>query len=56
MTSYLLYSLAQTGFKIDILQFGMNVIMDTLNLAVELASEQAGEDIIDLDEPFNAEG
>lgn len=38
------------------MQFGMNVIMDTLNLAVELASEQTGDGVIDLDEPFDAEG
>lgn len=38
------------------MQFGMNVIMDTLNLAVEFAAGQTGEDVIDLDEPFDAEG
>ena len=52
----MLYSLAQTGFQVDILQFGMNVIMDTLNLAVEFAAEQTGEDVIDRDEPCDAEG
>ena len=40
MTSCLLYSLAESGFHIVILQFGMNVIMDVINLSVEI-HEQA---------------
>lgn len=46
------------GFKIDILAFGMNVIMDTVNLAGELASkgEEDDENVIDLSEPYDMEG
>lgn len=60
MTSSLLYTLAQLGFKIDILQFGMNVVMDTINLAGSLAdratSGTTDEDYVDLAEPCDMEG
>ena len=38
--------------------FGMNVIMDTVNLAGELASkgEEDDENVIDLSEPYDMEG
>jgi len=54
----LLYTLAQQGFKVDILAFGMNVIMDTINLADELASKGAEDDenVVDLSEPCDMEG
>ena len=32
----MLYTLAQLGFKVDIMRYGMNVIMDVMNLSVEL--------------------
>lgn len=56
----MLYTLAQLGFKIDILKYGMNVILDVINLSVEL-SEQAskgGGDIpeYDLAAPIDMEG
>lgn len=59
MTSSLLYTLAQLGFKIDILQFGMNVTMDVINLAGELAdkaTKDTDEDILDLSNPCDMEG
>lgn len=48
MTSYLLYTLAQLGFKIDILQYGMNVIMDVINLAVEISDRDKDEEFLDV--------
>lgn len=59
MTSSLLYTLSQLGFKIDILQFGMNVTMDVINLASELADKATkgvDEDILDLSNPCDMEG
>lgn len=60
MTSYLLYTLAQLGFQIDILQFGMNVTMDVIALSVALHESVANADgdveEIDLSEPVNMEG
>lgn len=59
MTSCLLYTLAQLGFDIDILAFGMNVVMDVVNLAGELADgakEDDGARLIDLSEPCSMEG
>lgn len=59
MTSSLLYTLAQLGFKVDILQFGMNVVMDTINLAGALADKalkDTDEDYINLAEPCDLEG
>lgn len=55
----MLYTLAQLGFKVDILQFGMNVVMDTINLAGALADKalkDTDEDYIDLAEPCDMEG
>ena len=50
----MLYSLAQLGFRIDLLKYGMNVIMDVINLAIALhEDERAGDpfgDYIDLSE------
>ncbi len=59
MTSYLLYTLAQLGFQVDILQFGMNVTMDVIALSVAMheLSDAAGEvEEIDLSEPTDMEG
>lgn len=59
MTSYLLYTLAQLGFKVDILKYGINVIMDVVNLSVELHDSQTGQaptNVIDLSEPTSMEG
>lgn len=59
LTSCLLYTLAQLGFKIDILAFGMNVVMDVVNLAGELADgakEDDGVGTIDLSESCSMEG
>lgn len=44
MTSSLLYTAAQLGFKVDLLQFGMNVVMDTINLAGEIAASNSNKD------------
>lgn len=50
----MLYSLAQLGFRIDLLKYGMNVIMDVINLAIALhEDERTGDpsgDYIDLSE------
>ena len=50
MTSYLLYTIAKLGFKVDIMQYGMNVIMDTVNFAVEMEASagDAEEDVADI--------
>lgn len=58
MTSHLLYTLAQLGFKVDILKYGMNVVMDVVNLSVELCDKGAGEDeeLYDLAAPMTLEG
>ncbi len=50
MTSYLLYTLARLGFKVDIMRYGMNVIMDTVNFAVEIEAraEDGEEDVVDI--------
>lgn len=59
MTSSLLYTAAQLGFKVDLLQFGMNVVMDTINLAGEIAAssskDDGGEDYVDLSEATDVE-
>ena len=59
MTSSLLYTAAQLGFKVDLLQFGMNVVMDTINLAGEIAArankDNDGEDYVDLAETDDVE-
>lgn len=59
MTSSLLYTAAQLGFKVDLLQFGMNVVMDTINLAGEIAArankDNDGEDYVDLAEADDVE-
>lgn len=49
MTSCLLYTLAQLGFNIPILDFGINVIMDTINFAGALMDKEtpSGRNIID---------
>lgn len=48
-TSYLLYTLAQLGFPIDIMRYGINVIMDVINLSVELSAKKSeDEEVIDL--------
>lgn len=56
----MLYTLAQLGFKIDILQFGMNVIIDVINLSVELGEKtvKGTKDVpeLDLDAPIDMEG
>lgn len=59
MTSCLLYTLAQTGFSIDILQFGVNIALDVINLAGELADsgkESDGANFVDLSSPCDMEG
>jgi len=58
MTSYLLYALAQMGFKVDILKYGMNVVMDVINLSVDLHERGNNDtaDYIDLSEPVEMEG
>lgn len=59
MTSYLLYTLAQLGFKVDILRYGMNVVMDVLNLSVEIHEAAHGDQaasVVDLSEPVCMEG
>lgn len=59
MTSYLLYTLAQLGFKVDILRYGMNVVMDVLNLSVEIHEAAHGDhaaSVVDLSEPVCMEG
>lgn len=43
MTSFFLYSLSRQGFAIDILQFGMPVIMDVINLSSELRGVASGK-------------
>ena len=59
MTSYLLYALAQLGFKVDILRYGMNVVMDVLNLSVEIHDAANGDraaSVVGLSEPVCMEG
>lgn len=56
----MLYTLAQLGFHIDILKYGMNVVMDVIGLSVEIGEKMATgrPDIpqIDLCEPMDMEG
>ena len=46
------------GFKVDILKYGMNVVMDVINLSVDLHERGHNEtaDYIDLSEPVEMEG
>lgn len=58
-TSFLLYTLAELGFSIDIMQYGMNVVMDTVNFAIELQSSNGNysETFTDMSEQeFDGEG
>lgn len=56
----MLYTLAQLGFNIDILKFGMNVVIDVINLSVELGEQtvKGTNDVpeLDLDAPADMEG
>ncbi len=60
MTSYMLYTLAQLGFAVDILQYGVNVVMDVINLSIEMneshSNKNAGVNYVDLSEPMYREG
>lgn len=41
-TPQLLFTLAQMGFHIDILQFGMNVVIGTMEYGAELMAKRSG--------------
>ncbi len=58
MTSYMLYTLAQLGFHVDILKYGVNVVMDVINLSLEMNNTHSNDDVnyIDLSEPQSMEG
>ena len=48
----MLCSLARSGFKIDVLRFGMDVIYDVIGLTSELSTPDDGEEYVDLSSGF----
>lgn len=55
MTSYLLYTLAQLGFHVDIMQYGINVVMDVINLSLEF-NDTKQDEYINIDDIDFMEG
>lgn len=56
----MLYTLAQLGFHVDIMKYGINVIMDVINLAVDIheraKDDRKGVECVDLsDEVMDGE-
>lgn len=48
ITSCLLYTLAQMGFKIDILNYGMNVVLDTISFCAAVSDVAEQGNVLDV--------